>query len=46
MRVLFGSFFLFSNFYQLYLQNKFVLHLQIYDEASAKIKLIIGPPLI
>ena len=38
-----GSSYMFSNFYRLYYTTKRVLHLQIYDEASPKISLKIGP---
>ena len=40
-----GMFFMFSNFYQLKVQND-VLHEQIYDEASTNIRRKIDPRLI
>jgi hypothetical protein len=44
MWVLFGSFFMFSNFDQLDLQKNVMLQYQIYDETYAKIGLKIGAP--
>ncbi len=43
--VSFGMYFMFSNFYQIIFTQR-NLHGQIYDEASTKIRLKIGPSLI